>query len=237
MPPHVHYNAEEGTWWSLVMTNPDGHLQDNEAEYLHWLVVNIPEDKVNNGKVLCDYLQPFPARGTGYQRFVFVLYKQDVKFDFSKEKRSSNCLKERTFKTYDFYKTYEDVMTPTGLCFFQATWDDSVSDVFHKVLGVREPTFKFDWPKMELPRKKKYPFKKPFNLYLDHYRDPKDIAKEIFLKRMARISPFKPDPPRRRFPNIVNWDKYYPSWKQVQIYKERWGYGRYKHIYENKLDP
>ena len=36
--PHVEFDSEEDMYYSLVMTNPDGHLQNNEAEYLHWAV-------------------------------------------------------------------------------------------------------------------------------------------------------------------------------------------------------
>ena len=46
---------------------------------------------MQNGEVLCDYLQPFPVKGTGYHRMVFVLYRQDKgRIDFSKEKRPQN---------------------------------------------------------------------------------------------------------------------------------------------------
>lgn len=40
-------------------------------------------------------------------------------------------LEKRTFSTFDFYKQHEDSITPSGLSFFQAKWDESVRDVFH----------------------------------------------------------------------------------------------------------
>lgn len=48
---------------------------------------NIKGSDVSSGEVLCDYLQPFPPRGIGYQRMVFVLYKQHGRIDFSKYRR------------------------------------------------------------------------------------------------------------------------------------------------------
>jgi large subunit ribosomal protein L38 len=36
--PQVSFEAPEGSHWTLIMTNPDGHLKDNESEYLHWLM-------------------------------------------------------------------------------------------------------------------------------------------------------------------------------------------------------
>lgn len=98
---------------------------------------NIPENDVSKGVEICDYLQPFPPRGLGYCRYIFVLYRQEKVIDFSDFKRSPNTknLTERTFSTLDFYRQLQDVMTPCGLAFFQSNWDGSVTSFFHNVLG------------------------------------------------------------------------------------------------------
>uniref|UniRef100_A0A8D0FJT7 Large ribosomal subunit protein mL38 n=1 Tax=Strix occidentalis caurina TaxID=311401 RepID=A0A8D0FJT7_STROC len=86
-PPAVSYEADKGSLWTLLLTNPDGHLRDTDSEYLHWLVTNIPGNDIKSGKEICHYLPPFPARGTGYHRFVFLLFKQDCPIDFSEDVR------------------------------------------------------------------------------------------------------------------------------------------------------
>lgn len=48
----------------------------------------------------------------------------------------SLTLADRTFKTLDFYKEFQDYLTPAGLAFFQADWDDSVTQFYHKTLGI-----------------------------------------------------------------------------------------------------
>lgn len=48
---------------------------------------NIPGGEINKGEIIWDYLPPFPARGIGYQRFIFILYKQESKIDYSKLKK------------------------------------------------------------------------------------------------------------------------------------------------------
>lgn len=48
---------------------------------------NIPENDITKGETLVEYLQPFPPKGTGYQRLIFVLYKQEKQIDFSSFKR------------------------------------------------------------------------------------------------------------------------------------------------------
>ena len=75
--PYVHYECTENdSLWTLLMTNPDGHFSENTSEYLHWMVTNIKGNDLSTGQVVAPYLQPFPPFGTGYHRFVFILFKQ-----------------------------------------------------------------------------------------------------------------------------------------------------------------
>lgn len=50
---------------------------------------NIPDGDVNRGETVFNYLQPFPAKGTGYQRMIFILYKQSTEINFSSIKSVS----------------------------------------------------------------------------------------------------------------------------------------------------
>ncbi|XP_078426932.1 large ribosomal subunit protein mL38 [Cetorhinus maximus] len=170
--PRVTFDAEEGSLWTLLLTNPDGHLRDNESEYVHWLVGNIPGNAVSKGEDICHYFSPFPAKGTGYHRCIFILFKQDEVIDFKEDFRPSPChsLKMRTFKTFDFYKKHQDLMTPAGLAFFQCPWDESVTHIFHNLLDMKEPVFEYDFPPVYHPPQKKYPHGQPLR-YLDRYRD------------------------------------------------------------------
>lgn len=98
---------------------------------------NIPGNFVEKGETIVEYLQPFPPKGTGYHRHVFVLYKQDKKLDFSSLKKSGACLnlEDRTFSTADFYRERQDEITPGGLVFFQADWDSTLTEFYHNTLS------------------------------------------------------------------------------------------------------
>ena len=50
---------------------------------------NIPGGRVTSGQELCEYLPPFPAKGTGFHRYVFVLFKQHGPVDFREDARSA----------------------------------------------------------------------------------------------------------------------------------------------------
>lgn len=177
--------VEDNTLWTLILTNPDGHFTEKEKEYAHWFVANIPNGDLSKGEVIIPYLAPFPPKGTGFHRHVFILYKQNKKIDFSEYKvERLNDLEKRTFSTHDFYRKLQDEITPSGLAFFQADYDTSLTDFYHKVLEIKEPTFEYDFPKQYFGDEHVFALKKPFNLYLDKYRDPKDINKDFLTKKI-----------------------------------------------------
>lgn len=179
--PQISFEAEEGSLWTLLLTCPDEHLLDNEAEYIHWLVGNIPGGAVQAGEELCHYLPPFPARGTGFHRYIYVLFKQEGPVNFQEDARPSPChsLVDRTFKTVDFYRKHQDHLTPAGLAFFQCQWDESVTNTFHNTLNMREPVFEFSWPPVYHPPQVKFPHGQPLR-YLDRYRDGKEHTYGIY---------------------------------------------------------
>uniref|UniRef100_UPI0037E90E41 large ribosomal subunit protein mL38 n=1 Tax=Semicossyphus pulcher TaxID=241346 RepID=UPI0037E90E41 len=179
--PQISFDAEEGSLWTLLLTCPDEHLLNNEAEYVHWLVGNIPGGAVSAGEELCHYLPPFPAKGTGFHRYISVLFKQDGPINFQEDLRPSPChsLVDRTFKTVDFYRKHQDNMTPAGLSFFQSQWDESVTNTFHNTLNMREPVFEFIRPPVYHPPQVKYPHGQPLR-YLDRYREGKEHTYGIY---------------------------------------------------------
>lgn len=82
------------------------------------------------------YLQPFPSKGTGFQRFIFILYKQEGNIDLNEYKVNEPLsLNQRTFETFSFYKKYQDNLTPISLAFFQSDWEPSLTDFYHKTLS------------------------------------------------------------------------------------------------------
>lgn len=36
--PTVIFDSDKTTFWSLILTNPDGHFTEPESEYVHWFV-------------------------------------------------------------------------------------------------------------------------------------------------------------------------------------------------------
>ncbi|RXG59213.1 39S ribosomal protein L38, mitochondrial [Armadillidium vulgare] len=136
--PNVQFQSDSESLWSLIFTSPDDNLLEKDSEMIHWFIGNIPGNDVKKGEEIVDYMQPIPPKGTGFHRYCFVLYKQNKKLDFSRYRKDKPCLslQERNFKTFDFYKEFEDDLTPAGLSWFQADYDETLINFFHKTLGM-----------------------------------------------------------------------------------------------------
>ncbi|KAI5734578.1 hypothetical protein M8J77_008309 [Diaphorina citri] len=221
--PIVDFKSSPDALWTLNFIGMDGHLEDPDSQYIHWLVSNIPGNEIHKGDEVCKYFQPFPLRGLGYQRYAFLLYKQKTPIKLDVIKGVSP--KERTFNNEAFYRKHQDNLTPAGLSFFQSTWDRSVTKVFHHVFDSKEPVFEYDFDPAHHPEQEWFPIGKPFNLYLDRYRDPKQIAKEYLVKKFKATDPFRPPAPPLKYPGLTPHDKEKPSWlnQKEQMDRLRWG--------------
>ncbi|XP_050070016.1 39S ribosomal protein L38, mitochondrial [Anopheles maculipalpis] len=223
-------DRQQESWWCLLLTNPDGHFEDSEKEYCHWFVGNIPNGDISKGEELISYLQPFPPKGTGYHRHIFVLYKQNARIDFSQYRRTETFdLPGRTFRTLDFYRQYQELITPAGLAFFQSDWDASLPSFYHENLQLQHPVFEYDFPAPYIREQEWFPLRKPFNLYMDKYRDSAQIRKEYLARKLAKTHPFDGPEPALRFPN-AHPVKDVPSWLRTEIKKDRLGWGRINDI-------
>lgn len=172
------------------------------------------------------YLQPFPPKGVGYQRHVFVLFKQDKKLSLDEYKIDQPFdLKKRNFNTLEFYRKLQDEITPAGLAFFQADYDKSLTDFYHEKLNMKEPIYEYDWPKPYRRDQTWFPLRKPFNLFMDLHRDPKQINKEYLERELAKTHPFDGPEPELRYKN-AHPIKDVPSWYKTEKMKDRLGWGR-----------
>jgi len=267
-PPAVaKKEGEEGdeNLWTLVLSNPDGHFYEDEAEYLHWMVSNIPGGgeggvgDLSQGDTVVPYLQPFPPHGTGFHRMVFVLYKQSSRVDLSKYRQppveDGVDLAARTFRSREFFEsnnksseegTAKTGLTPAGLAFFQTDYDTSLHKFYHNVLDMKEPKYEYNFAE---------PYVEPwddmydnqgtfsFNMHLDRFRDPKDQQEEILKKRLKAIHPFKGDLDKEiRYPNVhyprayqMKYNWQVPSWRIREIERERLRRGVYKDL--DHADP
>ena len=70
MTPLVSYTAENDKYYTLICIDPDApnrkmHLFRN---WLHYMVVNIPGNNIDQGNVMCKYSGPEPPKNSGLHR-------------------------------------------------------------------------------------------------------------------------------------------------------------------------
>lgn len=127
--PKVEWDADPIIYYTLVMIDPDSpsRTEPLNREFAHWLVGNIPGKHVEQGEVLFEYLPAFPRTGTGFHRYIFLLYQQHCHNDYSEAPRASR--KNRTprlrFSTRDFARRYS-LGQPIAGNFFVARYDEYV---------------------------------------------------------------------------------------------------------------
>ncbi|CAD7084251.1 unnamed protein product [Hermetia illucens] len=133
--PTVTWKAESGALYTLLMTDPDVPSRENPTyrEGRHWLVVNIPGNKLDEGQTLIDYIGSGPPAGTGLHRYIFLLFKQQGRVESNLS--ASNRSREGRIKTSTRELIKElNLGDPVAGNLYQAQYDDYVP-ILHQQLG------------------------------------------------------------------------------------------------------
>jgi hypothetical protein len=147
------------------------------------------------------------------------------------EKVEDNVLIKRLFDPLEFVNGDKTRAVPVGVSWFQTTWDSWSQHVFHNILDMRSPTYEWIQPEYKLDPQVMHPALAPFNVYLDHYRDPKEVQKGVLLERLKSINPldyksaFEVDP----LPNLKSL-KDMPSWMVSTEWKRRNRLGAFRSL-------
>jgi len=226
---------------TVLMLNLDGdaftEAKQNgidKTQMLHWMIANIP-DGSTEGETIVPYLPPTPFKGTGYHRVAFILFRHQEKVDFNDLKKEEISFADRVFRLNRFFKKNENKLTPSALNFAQFRWDESVDDTLHKV-GYRSPRYFYEWNEPLKPPQKEFPKKPmPFNHYLDMYRPPELVKKEMFKKKLEKLV-HEGKCEKAEYPDImyVENKKKLPYWQDKELIMENTGAGKYAALYLKK---
>ncbi|XP_049883522.1 protein D2-like [Pectinophora gossypiella] len=136
--PVVKWAAKEGEYYLLAMVDPDAPSRENPKfrEWHHWLVGNIYGGDMNKGEVLIDYVGSGPPKGTGLHRYVFLVYKQPEKINYSKVNKIPNNSGEKRGKSSIAKFTQQYKMGgPVAGNFYLAKYDDYVPKLYAQLKG------------------------------------------------------------------------------------------------------
>ncbi|KAH0555160.1 protein D2-like [Cotesia glomerata] len=134
-PPEIHYKHEEGTFYTLIMSDPDIPSRSNPTmpEFFHWTVVNIPEDKISQGEVVVGYLGPGPPKDSGFHRYILVVYKQPKKLTFDEQRISETEAIGRPNQSMKKFANKYQLGAPIAGSFYEAAYDDYVPLLYKKI--------------------------------------------------------------------------------------------------------
>ena len=213
-------------YYTVALINLDNNFM-NQQPICHYLVSNI---NGNEQEECISYLPVYGVKGLGYHRYAFLAFRHEEKLKI--DKIDDFDLSKRAFNAFDFIKANESAkLKPVGLNWFQTRWDESCKDLFHNVLKTRMPVYEYIQNKEIKNKQAKNPAPASFNNYLDRFRDPKEIEKEVLLERLQAINPFDcenaikdPELPL----NIHKISRDTPSWIKSTMWKRNNRFGKFR---------
>ncbi|XP_057668960.1 protein D3-like isoform X1 [Diorhabda carinulata] len=126
--PVVKWTSDDNAFYTVAMVDPDApsRKEPKVREVLHWLVGNVRGSDIKSGDVIAEYRGSGPPLNTGLHRYIFLIYKQNNKIEFS-EKRIDNRTREGrlNFSIRKFAEKY-NLGQPVAGNFYQAQWDEYV---------------------------------------------------------------------------------------------------------------
>ncbi|KII67427.1 Phosphatidylethanolamine-binding protein F40A3.3 [Thelohanellus kitauei] len=130
--PKLSWTANYQKYYTLIMTDPDAPSREDPKfrEWLHWLVVNIPGDHVDQGEECFGYVGAGPPKGTSFHRYIFLVYEQRNKIEFLETKRSSTDSRDRPCQKAAKIAEKYHLGEPMFINFFLAEYDDYVPKLY-----------------------------------------------------------------------------------------------------------
>jgi len=69
--PEVKFDFKYDKYLTLILYDPDAV----GGNHIHWLVINILDSDINNGKIILPYKGPAPPPNSGKHRYIFEVYE------------------------------------------------------------------------------------------------------------------------------------------------------------------
>uniref|UniRef100_A0A914C8Z1 Uncharacterized protein n=1 Tax=Acrobeloides nanus TaxID=290746 RepID=A0A914C8Z1_9BILA len=92
MAPEIYFEGERDKLYTLIMADPDAPSRSDpkNRDYLHWMVVNVPGCRVNEGEEVVPYAGATPPPKTGPHRYTLLAFQQpgEIHDVAPKQKRS-----------------------------------------------------------------------------------------------------------------------------------------------------
>ena len=159
--PTIEFKGSTRSSYSLIMVNPDGpavKIKDSgmngdvsptknkrlsvfsapNRHFVHWVVVNIPENDISAGHTLLKYIPACPLSKTGPQRYFFLLFKQDGILSQKKLEEAEVVFEKRGGLQVCTWAAQQGMGLPCGVNGFTSAWEN-YCDIVHAEIGLLPP--------------------------------------------------------------------------------------------------
>lgn len=132
--------ADPDSLYTLTFDDPDvpNRADRRKAEFLHWLVVNLPGGPLldtSKGDIYTAYVGSGPWLGSALHRYTLLIFKQPGSLTLNRTRVSNHSKEGRIgFKVRQFAKQY-NLGNPVAGNFFHAQYDDSVPNIDKQLSG------------------------------------------------------------------------------------------------------
>lgn len=133
--PKVTFPHDEGTLYTIIMTDPDA--PKSKAEVLHWMAINVKDGNSETGQNHAEYFGSGPPQGTGIHRYIFLIYKQPPNYTPTEGYRPRNRERRYLWSVRQFAKE-NNLGDPVAGNFYRAEFDSYVPSL-HAELDAATP--------------------------------------------------------------------------------------------------
>ncbi|RWS24729.1 protein D3-like protein [Leptotrombidium deliense] len=121
-PVKVSWTGDENSLYTLIFSDLDApsRKQPEFREIIHWLLINIPLNKIEQGKIVYNYTGPWPPKNSGLHRYVHLVFKQPA--NLKNDKNFLNFKPEAVNSKAMNYSQMFKLGVPIAGNFFQCQW-------------------------------------------------------------------------------------------------------------------
>jgi len=134
--PEVSHPGKSSNFFTVIMMDIDapGENDTGSSNWLHWIVGNVPGSNVRLGNTRVEYLPPAPPPGTGYHRYLLLVYQQHSKFIYQTDEIiRGDTLRGRCHFDLSMYCEEHELFKLYAGTWFQSSFDYSVLDTYLKL--------------------------------------------------------------------------------------------------------
>ncbi|XP_075984222.1 protein D3-like [Anticarsia gemmatalis] len=130
--PTVTWEADPDAYYTVAMVDPDvpSRVNRSQGEWQHWIVGNFPGNGEDCGETLSEYVGAGPPAGSGFHRYVFLVYEQPCLLTFDEPRLNNTSMANRPLFSITRFAEKYNLGDPIAGNFFQAEYDDYVPILF-----------------------------------------------------------------------------------------------------------